>query len=151
MGLWLLETDANVVGLILRCTLAVVMFPHGAQKVLGWFGGQGFKPTLQFFTSAGIPPHLALLALAAEYLGPLGLAVGLLTRVAAFGIFCVMLVAIITHWPHGFFMNWYGNQKSEGFEYHLLAIGIALALIIMGGGAWSLDRALSTATPYLLP
>ena len=147
MGLWLLETDTNVVGLILRCTLAVVMFPHGAQKVLGWFGGQGFKPTLQFFTSAGIPPLLTLLALAAEFLGPLGLAVGLLTRVAAFGIGCVMLVAIITHWPHGFFMNWYGNQKSEGFEYHLLAIGIALALIIMGGGAWSLDRALSTAAP----
>jgi putative oxidoreductase len=148
MGLWLLETDANVVGLLLRCTLAVVMFPHGAQKVLGWFGGQGFKPTLQFFTSAGIPPLLALLALAAEFLGPLGLAVGLLTRLAAFGIGCVMLVAILTtHGPHGFFMNWYGNQKGEGFEYHLLAIGIALALIIMGGGAWSLDRALSTAAP----
>src|SRR5712691_7563263 len=122
MGLWLLETDANVVGLILRFTLAVVIFPHGAQKVLGWFGGQGFKPTVQFFPSAGIPPVLALLA------------------------------AIITvHWPHGFFMNWYGNQKGEGFEYHLLALGIAMALIIMGGGAWSLDRALCTAAPYLLP
>src|SRR6266849_2083308 len=86
--------------------LAVVMFPHGAQKVLGWFGGQGFKPTVQFFTSAGIPPVLALLAMAAEFLGPLGLAVGLLTRLAAFGIGCVMLVALITtHWPYGFFMN----------------------------------------------
>jgi putative oxidoreductase len=148
MRLWLLGTDANVVGLILRYTLAVVMFPHGAQKVLGWFGGYGFKPTMQFFTSAGIPPLLALLALAAEFLGPLGLAVGLLTRVAAFGIFCVMLVAIITtHGRHGLFMNWYGNQKGEGFEYHLLALGIALALIIMGGGAWSLDRALCTAAP----
>jgi putative oxidoreductase len=148
MRIWLLGTDANVVGLILRYTLAVVMFPHGAQKVLGWFGGQGFKPTVQFFTSAGIPPLLALLAIAAEFLGPLGLAVGLLTRVAAFGIFCVMLVAIITtHRRHGLFMNWYGNQKGEGFEYHLLALGIALALIIMGGGAWSLDRALCTAAP----
>ena len=148
MRLWLLGTDANVVGLILRYALTVVMFPHGAQKVLGWFGGHGFKPTMQFFTSAGIPPLLALLALAAEFLGPLGLAVGLLTRVAAFGIFCVMLVAIITtHGRHGLFMNWYGNQKGEGFEYHLLALGIALALIIMGGGAWSLDRALYTAAP----
>jgi len=148
MRIWLLGTDANVVGLILRYTLAVVMFPHGAQKVLGWFDGQGFKPTVQFFTSAGIPPLLALLAIAAEFLGPLGLAVGLLTRVAAFGIFCVMLVAIITtHRRHGLFMNWYGNQKGEGFEYHLLALGIALALIIMGGGAWSLDRALCTAAP----
>ncbi len=69
MRLWLLETDANIVGLILRFTLAVVIFPHGAQKVLGWFGGQGFKPTVQFFTSAGIPPVLALLAIAAEFLG----------------------------------------------------------------------------------
>ena len=146
MRVWLLETDANIVGLILRFTLAVVIFPHGAQKVLGWFGGQGFKPTVQFFSSAGIPPALALLAMAAEFLGPLGLAVGLLTRLAAFGIACVMLVAIATvHWPHGFFMNWSGTQQGEGFEYHLLALGIAIALIIMGGGAWSVDRALAGA------
>jgi putative oxidoreductase len=84
-----------------------------------------------------------LLAIAAEFLGPLRLAVGLLTRVAAFGIVCVMLVAIVTvHWPHGFFMNWYGNQKGEGFEYHLLVLGIAITLIIVGAGAWSLDGAL---------
>jgi putative oxidoreductase len=147
MRVWLLETDANVVGLILRFTLAVVIFPHGAQKVLGWFGGQGFTPTLQFFTSAGIPPALALLAMAAEFLGPLGLAVGLLTRVAACGIACVMLVAMATvHWSQGFFMNWSGTQQGEGFEYHLLALGIAIALIIVGGGTWSVDRAL-TGTP----
>jgi putative oxidoreductase len=147
MRVWLLETDANVVGLILRFTLAVVIFPHGAQKVLGWFGGQGFTPTLQFFTSAGIPPALALLAMAAEFLGPLGLAVGLLTRAAACGIACVMLVAMATvHWSQGFFMNWSGTQQGEGFEYHLLALGIAIALIIVGGGTWSVDRAL-TGTP----
>ena len=143
MFAWLLKTDESVAGLILRLTLAVVIFPHGAQKVLGWFGGQGFTPTLQFFSSAGIPPVLALLAIAAEFLGPLGLAVGLLTRLAACGIAGVMLVAIATvHWPHGFFMNWSGTQQGEGFEYHLLALGIAIALIIMGGGAWSVDRAL---------
>jgi putative oxidoreductase len=86
----------------------------------------------------------ALLAIAAEFLGSLGLAVGLLTRVAALGIACVMLVAIVTvHWPQGFFMNWYGSQKGEGFEYHLLVLGIAIALIIAGGGAWSLDSALA--------
>ena len=102
----------------------------------------------QFFTDSGIPVILALLVIAAEFLGPLGLAAGLLTRVAAFGIVCVMLVAIITvHWPHGFCMNWNGNQQGEGFEYHLLALGIAIALIIMGGGAWSIDGALSTASP----
>ena len=147
MRLWLLETDANIVGLILRFTLAVVICPHGAQKVLGWFGGQGFKPTVQFFTSAGIPPVLALLAIAAEFLGPLGLAVGLLTRMAAFGIACVLLVAMVkVHWSHGFFMNWFGTQQGEGFEYHLLALGIAIALLIVGGGTWSVDRAL-TGTP----
>ncbi len=141
---WLLQTDSGVVGLILRITLALVIFPHGAQKVLGWFGGHGFKNTLKFFTDSGIPAGPALLAIAAEFLGPLGLAVGLLTRVAAFGIACVMLVAIIAvHWPHGFFMNWFGNQKGEGFEYHLLALGIAIALIIGGAGAWSVDSFLA--------
>jgi putative oxidoreductase len=90
------------------------MFPHGAQKALGWFGGHGFKGTMKYFTDSGIPTGFALLAIAAEFLGPLGLAVGLLTRVAAFGIACVMLVAIVTvHWPHGFFINRYGNQKGR--------------------------------------
>ena len=145
---WLLQTDGSVVGLILRLTLAVVIFPHGAQKVFGWFGGHGFKNTLQSFTSSGIPTGFALLAIAAEFLGSLGLAVGFLTRVAAFGIACVMLVAIATvHWPHGFFMNWSGTQPGEGFEYHLLALGLAIAVMIMGGGAWSVDGALAgTAT-----
>jgi putative oxidoreductase len=143
---WILQTDSGAVGLILRITLAVVMFPHGAQKVLGWFGGHGFKVSMKSFTGSGIPAMLALLAIAAEFLGPLGLAVGLLTRVAAFGIACVMLVAIFAvHWPHGFFMNWYGNQKGEGFEYHLLMLGIAVTVIIVGAGAWSLDTVLVSA------
>jgi len=141
---WLSQTDSNVVGLILRIVLAVVMFPHGAQKTLGWFGGHGFRGTTKSLTSSGIPAIFALLAIAAEFLGSLGLAVGLLTRVAAFGIACVMLVAILAvHWPQGFFMNWYGNQKGEGFEYHLLVLGIAITLIIVGAGAWSLDGALA--------
>ena len=141
---FLLQTDSGTVGLILRITLTVVMFPHGAQKVLGWFGGHGFKATMKSFTNSGIPALLALLAIAAEFFGPLGLAFGFLTRIAAFGIACVMLVAIVAvHWSHGFFMNWYGNQKAEGFEYHLLVLGIAIALIIVGAGDWSLDSALA--------
>jgi len=143
---WLLQTDGGVVGLILRLTLAAVIFPHGAQKTLGWFGGHGFKGTMKYFTGSGIPTIFALLAIAAEFFGSLGLAVGLLTRVAVFGIACVMVVAIVTtHWQHGFFMNWDGNQKGEGFEYHLLALGIAVALIVVGGGLWSLDDALVAA------
>ncbi|HKE58194.1 MAG TPA: DoxX family protein [Pyrinomonadaceae bacterium] len=111
---WLLQTDGGIAGLVLRLTLAIVIFPHGAQKVLGWFGGHGFKGSIKFFTDSGIPAVFALLAIAAEFLGPLGLAVGLLTRVAAFGIACVMLVAIVTvHWPHGFFINWYVTRKAR--------------------------------------
>lgn len=143
---WLLQTDDGPAAVILRITLAVVIFTHGAQKVLGWFGGHGFKGTMKYFTESGIPAPLAVLAMAAEFLGPLGLAVGFLTRVAAFGIACVMVVAMVkVHWQYGFFMNWFGNQKGEGIEYHLLMLGVAIALMINGGGAWSLDGIL-TAT-----
>src|SRR5262245_2871774 len=140
---WLFSTDASVIQLLLRLTLAIVIFPHGAQKALGWFGGYGFKGTMGYFKQR-FPTLLAFLAITAEFLGPIGLALGLLTRVAAFGIACVMIVAVFsTHTPHGFFMNWYGNQKGEGFEFHLLAIGIALALILGGGGLWSVDAFLA--------
>ncbi len=127
-----------------RLALGLVMFPHGAQKMLGWFGGPGFSATMGFFTKQGIPSVLAFLAIVAEFFGSLGLIVGLLGRVAAFGIFCVMVVAIvIVHLPNGFFMNWSGQQAGEGFEYHMLAIGLALAVMIGGSGAMSFDRALN--------
>ena len=142
--MWLFQTDGTLVPFILRLTLAIVMFPHGAQKVLGWFGGYGLRGTLGYFTSQGIPVPLALLAFAAELLGSLGILVGLFTRVAAFGIACVMVVAIVTvHAKFGFFMNWSGTQKGEGFEYHVLALGIALALLVGGAGLWSLDAAIA--------
>ena len=147
----LFSTDSGMAGLLLRLTLAVVMFPHGAQKALGWFGGQGFASTMAFFARSGMPPVLALLVIVTEFLGPLGLAVGLLTRVVAFGLLCEMLVAIVTvHGPHGFFMNWTGTQQGEGFEYHLLVMGMALTVLIVGAGAWSIDRALAGRTPRSL-
>ncbi|MBC7693488.1 MAG: DoxX family protein [Methylotenera sp.] len=142
----LLATQANdKVAALLRLTLGLVMFPHGAQKALGWFGGYGFSGTMNFFTQRmGIPAVFGVLAIAAEFLGALGLITGLLTRIAAFGIALTMAVAILTaHLPNGFFMNWYGTQKGEGFEYHLLALGLAVAVIIRGGGAASIDARLS--------
>jgi len=128
--------------LILRVTLGVVMFPHGAQKLLGWFGGYGFSGTMDMFTNKmGIPAALAFLVIMTEFFGSLGLIVGFLTRLAAFGGFCIMVVAIgMVHWQNGFFMNWSGKQAGEGFEYHLLAIGIALVLMIYGAGKGSVDQ-----------
>jgi putative oxidoreductase len=142
---WLVATHGDVVPLVLRLTLAVVMFAHGAQKALGWFGGDGLRWTLDSLRKSGVPSPVAVLAIMAEFLGPLGLAVGLLTRVAALGIAAVMLGAILTvHGRHGFFMNWYGNQPGEGFEYHMLAIGLAVALVLDGAGVWSLDAVIAS-------
>jgi putative oxidoreductase len=137
---WLVRTDGDLVPLVLRLTLAVVMFAHGAQKALGWFGGTGLRGTLDFLRKSGVASPITALAIMAELLGPLGLAVGLLTRVAALGIAAVMLGAILTvHRRYGFFMNWYGNEQGEGFEYHVLAIGLAVALVLNGAGMWSVD------------
>lgn len=141
----LIQTDADRVATLLRLTLGLVIFPHGAQKALGLFGGYGFAGTMGFFTGQmHIPALFAFLAIAAESAGSLGLISGTLTRVAAFGVFCNMLVAtVLVHWKVGFFMNWYGSQQGEGYEYHLLAMGLAVAVMIRGGGAASVDRALS--------
>src|SRR4051812_5261337 len=127
---------------ILRLVLGLVFFAHGAQKVLGWFDGNGLSGTMGYFTHGmGIPAPIAALAIAAEFLGGISLLCGLLTRVAALGVTGVMVVAIfLVHAPNGLFMNWAGNQKGEGFEFHLLAIAIAITLIVRGAGAWSLDR-----------
>ncbi len=137
----LFKTDSSVTSLILRLALGAVFFPHGAQKVLGWFGGYGFTGTMGFFTGTmHIPALFAFLAIAAEFAGSIGLILGLGTRIAALGIASTMVVAIATvHAQFGFFMNWTGAQKGEGFEYHILAIAIAVALIIRGGGLLSAD------------
>lgn len=141
----IMATDNEISSLIARVFLGLVIFPHGAQKALGWFGGYGFSGTMGFFTEQmGIPAVFAFLAITAEFAGSLGLIVGLFSRVAAFGIASVMVVAVATsHLGNGFFMNWYGSQKGEGFEYHLLAIGLALIVMIKGGGKLSLDRKVS--------
>lgn len=140
----LIATDHQITGLVLRWTLAVVMFPHGAQKALGWFGGYGFSGTMEAMTGMGLPAVVVFLVIVGEFLGPIGLALGFLSRLAAAGLGIIMTGAIFFgHWQHGFFMNWYGQQAGEGFEYHLLAIGIAIAITIQGSGAFSIDRQLS--------
>lgn len=138
----LLQTNDDITALILRLALGIVFFPHGAQKALGWFGGYGLSQTLSAFTDKmHIPFIFALFAVAAEFLGAICLILGLLSRLAAFGIAVVMLAAIfMVHGKFGFFMNWYGAQRGEGIEYHLLVIAIAIVLMIKGGGKFSLDK-----------
>jgi putative oxidoreductase len=142
---YVLGTDGDPGALIARLALAGVFFPHGAQKVLGWFGGHGFSGTYGFFTQQmGIPAPFALAAIFTEFLAPLALVLGIGSRVAALGIAAIMVVATLTvHLPNGFFMNWFGGQKGEGFEYHLLAFALALVVIVKGGGLGALDAKLA--------
>ena len=142
----LIATNNDVATTILRLALGVIFFAHGAQKMLGWFGGYGFTGTMGFFTGVlHIPPVFAFLAIAAEFFGGLGLIFGLLTRVAALGVFCNMIVAVVmVHSRFGFWMNWTGEQKGEGYEYHLLLLAASAFLMIRGAGAASVDGLLSS-------
>jgi len=141
----LTATDNISATAILRVVAGIVFFAHGAQKMLGWFGGYGFSGTMGFFTGTlHIPAFFAFLAISAEFFGGLGLILGLLTRIAAFGIAVNMAVAVVTvHSQFGFFANWSGTQKGEGIEFHLLALAILAFLMIRGAGAFSLDRKLA--------
>ena len=138
----LFHTDDEWSPLCLRIMLGVVMFPHGAQKLLGWYGGFGFSGTMGFFTEQmGLPLIIAFLVIIGESLGSLALIFGFLTRFVAASLAVIMVGATTKeHWQHGFFMNWFGQQAGEGFEYHLLVIGICAALVLVGAGKWSVDR-----------
>jgi putative oxidoreductase len=136
-------TTPSLAPTVLRLALGVMILPHGLQKTVGWFGGYGFTGSMGYLTgTVGAPWIFALLAILAESVGGLMLIAGLGTRVAALGVAGVMAVAAAQHWPNGFFMNWAGNQKGEGIEFHLLALGIAIALMILGGGRFSADALL---------
>jgi putative oxidoreductase len=130
--------------LVVRLVLGVIFFAHGAQKVLGWFGGNGLAATVGHFVSTGIGRPVAYLVCFFEFLGGLGLILGLLTRPAALAIIVVMIGAIAkVHWQHGFFLNWQLTPgKGHGYEANLAFIAMALACLIAGGGAWSVDRLL---------
>ena len=127
--------------LTLRFTLAVVMWPHGAQKALGWFGGPGPAATVSGIGHLGVPPALAYLVIAVEFVGPILLVLGVITRLVALALAVDMTVAALTvHVANGFFMNWTGQQKGEGFEFHILVVGIALALLVAGPGRVAIMR-----------
>jgi len=145
-----LRTDNSPAQLFIRVALGVVMFPHGAQKVLGWFGGPGITKTLQAFAGMGFPQWSVVALMGVESLGAMLLVFGFLTRLWAIGIGASITICMfLSHVQHGFFMNWFGQQQGEGFEYHLLVIGICVALLIKGGGALSMDRKLFSGSKSL--
>jgi putative oxidoreductase len=140
----LIETSKDWTLTILRLAAGIMIFPHGLQKTLGWFGGAGFSAQMAGFERSHIPAVFGFLAIMAEFLGGLGLILGALTRIAAFGLAADMLVGVyLVHWPNGFFMNWSGHQKGEGFEFHILVVAMAIVLMARGGGAASVDRGLA--------
>jgi len=139
--LGIVHTSDSVALAALRIGLGLVMFPHGAQKLLGWFGGAGFSDTMNAFTSMGIPAPAVFLLIVGEFSASLMLLTGFLTRLGALIVSVIMIGAIfMVHLPYGFFMNWSGMQGGEGFEFHLLAIAMAIALMLGGGGVGSVDR-----------
>ena len=133
---------------ILRLALAGILFPHGAQHLLGWFGGYGFSGTHQWMTGIGFPSALATVAIVGEFVAPFALALGLGGRLAAAFVVALMAGAVATHAANGFFMNWFGSLPAgaEGYEYHLLVIAMAVTIVVHGSGQLSLDRALSTGS-----
>ena len=152
----LLQTDRDYAVLGLRLVFALTFFPHGAQKLLGWYGGFGIDGTLDYLASLGVPTLLGLLLIANEFFGMVALAAGLASRVTAFGTLVSLLGAVLlVHGQFGFFINWLGTQQGEGIQFHLLAAVVAITLMVKGGGAWSLDQLLVSrwrkAAPARLP
>lgn len=141
----ILKTSDSWSLLVLRLLLGIVIFPHGTQKLFGWFGGYGFAGTMNYFTqTVGMPRLLGFVVILLETFGVVALMAGFATRLMAL-LFSLLALGIVvtSHIQHGFFMNWYGAQAGEGFEYFILWLGICGALLIAGGGVYSADKALS--------
>lgn len=139
----LVATSGSFAPLFLRVALGLMLLPHGAQKLLGWFGGYGFTGTMGYLTgTVGVPWLVGLLVILGEFFGSLLLLAGFGTRFAAASVAIIMAGAAWQHRSNGFFMNWFGQQKGEGIELHLLALGIAAALFVLGGGRYSVDGTL---------
>jgi putative oxidoreductase len=142
MKQFLFSSGNDWTGLVLRMTLGLILFPHGAQKMLGLFGGHGFSGTMSYFTETlGLPGLIAFLVIVIEFFGALSLIAGFASRIWAAAVIVLMLgIIFFAHIEHGFFMNWFGDKQGEGYEYHLLMIGLAGAIVLNGGGRLSLDR-----------
>lgn len=135
------NTGNDLAGLILRLTLGLIMFPHGAQKAFGWFNGPGFTKEMEHLQHLNIPWIFVLLVILIEFFGAISLIFGFASRLWAIAFFILFVGIIYTaHLQFGFFMNWFGKQQGEGFEYHLLVLGICLALCITGSGKFSIDN-----------
>lgn len=141
------STASSFAPLPARLLLSLVLFPHGAQKLLGWFGGFGFGGTMNYFTgTVGLPWTAGFLVILLEFFGPLALLLGFATRLFSLALLCVFTGIVLTSHHHYFFMNWFGAQKGEGAEFFLLAIGLCLSLIVSGAGKLSVDRLLAKST-----
>jgi putative oxidoreductase len=138
----LLFSTTDWAGFMLRVVLGAIMLPHGAQKLLGWFGGYGFTQSMRFFTDLmKLPWIIGFAVIAIEFFGAVALLVGFASRLWAFGLLIIMVGAIVTtNFKHGLFMNWFNTQQGEGYEYHLLVIGICLVIMLIGSGSYSIDN-----------
>ena len=141
----LYKTNGQQAGLVARIALAIVMLPHGCQLLFGWFGGFGFTGSMTYFTQVeGLPWIVGLMVILLQSVGPVLLLLGIMGRFLAFAMTMLFFGMVATsHWQHGFFMNWMGNQQGEGFEFHVLAIGLSLATLVNGSGAYSIDAVLT--------
>jgi putative oxidoreductase len=145
----LIRTESHYSGPALRLGLGIVLLAHGCQLLLGWFGGNGFDATMQYLMqNNGLPWIVSFLVIALQFFGAIAILTGTATRYFSFAMIPLFMGMIITsHLDYGFFMNWYGTMAGEGYEYHILVIGMAAGLVFSGGGAFSIDRALTLKMP----
>ena len=135
----LLQTNADYVPTFLRIIAGITIFPYGMQKLFGWFGGWGIKKTLKQLTLKKIPTFIAWLVIVGQSFGSIGLLAGFLGTIAAGGLFIIFTGALIVHLPDGWTMNWFGEKKGEGIEYHVMLLSLLLIVIVRGSGAMSID------------
>lgn len=138
--LFMQTTDSNA-AMIIRIVLGLIIFPHGAQHLLGWFGGFGYSGFMNWLiTEKHLPWIVAFLVVQIEFFGSLLLIAGLATRfVSALTIVLFIGIILASHLQFGFFMDWLASMPGEGYEFHLLIIGMCLSLLISGGGKYSVD------------